>query len=69
MDIFIQIGKKRRHHKDHNSIYYLYFRENERGSYSQSVSPYRFLEILTFGEILCGSLTSLNIPIKVFTEL
>lgn len=60
--------KKRRHHKDHNSIYYIYSRENQSGSYLQSRPSYSFLKILTFGKIFYSSLTSLNAPSKVFIE-
>jgi hypothetical protein len=41
----------------------------QRGNYLQSEMSERFLDILTFVEILHNSLTPLNIPIKVFVEL
>lgn len=60
--------EKRRHHENHNSIYYIYSRENQSGSYLQSSPSYIFFKIFIFGKIFYASLTSLNTPIKVFIE-
>jgi hypothetical protein len=44
-------------------------KKNQNGSLIESETSYRFLKILSFHEILCGSLTSLHTSIKVFVEL
>lgn len=68
-DLFRPTEKKGSTQKTIFTINCKYSRENQSGSYLWSETAYRFLEILTFCEILCGSLTSLNIPIKVSIEL